>query len=129
MRHFNTEEKQTEAFEKCGAFFAFSPKQFNKEAAEGKNYTFIGGGLFTPVGTELSLMEALERINQERVAWELENNSLQDIIFDALANYETQLTGDISGAAEDLSEYGIATETIKEHYSDYYKLCVKNDWF
>ena len=42
------EEAQTKAFEKAGAFFAFSDKQFEEQKKEGVRYSYMGAGLICP---------------------------------------------------------------------------------
>lgn len=129
MQTFNTNDLQTKLFNTTGAFFAFSNKQFEEAQKEGVIYCDMGAGLICPKANAKALADGLESINKQKIAYELENNTIAELINDSLGNYETQLTGDISETVAVMADYGITEQQVKEQYSAYFQLCVENDWF
>ena len=129
MKHCKIEKEQTKILDANSAFFAFSNEQFNTCADPKLNYKSLGGGLYCPENNIDSLQAQLSDSYNFKIQWELENNTLKDIIWDSLANYECQITGDYSDACEALKTYGITEDDIKKEWASYYKNCIDNDYF
>ncbi len=111
-----TENAQTELFNKVGAFFAFSNKQFDEGKKEGVKYSHLGAGLICPVGTGKEIMTTLDRIHKDGIQQDLAENSKEGVIKRELANHECYYTGDISACVDALADYGITKEEILAVY-------------
>ena len=129
MRYFNIEQDQTKILDDNGAFFAFSNEQWEQANNQSLTYKSLGGGLYCPENNVDLLAKQLKESHNCKIKWELENNSLKDIIWYELANYESQIEGDITEAGAALSYYGISIDAVKKEYVSYYKNCVDNDYF
>ncbi|TXK94591.1 hypothetical protein BMR05_12615 [Methylococcaceae bacterium HT4] len=127
VKNFSVETAQAAVFDKYGAFFAFSNNQFNEQKKEGVIYEGLASGMVAPVGADI--FKELEKIQQEKIAFELANNSLKIIIWDSLANYECQITSNCDDAVEALEQYGINREMIAKEWPAYFQHCVENDYF
>ncbi|HHY0497211.1 hypothetical protein JL857_20785 [Vibrio parahaemolyticus] len=112
-----TNDKQTQAFDEAGAFFAFSQKQFSEAKKEGIEYCSMGAGLICPVEKAKHLFDRLEQINKEGVAQDIAENGKQAIIRRELFNYECFYTGDICNCVEALEDYGYSYDDIYQVYS------------
>ena len=129
MIHFNNEAGQTKTLDDNGAFFAFSNEQMDKCANRSLTYKSLGAGLYCPENNVDLLAKQLKENHSFKIQWELDNNSLKDIIWYELANYESQIDGDITEAVLALSAYGISTDAVKKEYASYYQHCIDNDYF
>jgi len=106
------EEAQTKAFEKAGAFFAFSDKQFEEQKKEGVKYSHIGAGLICPKENCKSLVKALGVIHKAGMEQDLKENTKEGVIKRELANHEAYYTGSIESTFDALEPYGITAEEI-----------------
>lgn len=113
LQHY-IEEAQTEAFRKHGAFFAFSPKQFDEQKQEGVLYASLGHGLLCPKPNAQALIEELNSIHDAGVAKDLEENGKEAIIKRELDNHECYYTGSIDACVEKLKAYPITEEEIRK---------------
>ena len=129
MNIFNTDSAQSKALNKNGAFFAFSNKQFDEAKKENTKYISLGGGLIAPESNAESLIKELDSICTQKIEFELNNNSIKDIIWYELANHECQISCDYESVISLLKPYGITEDMIKAEFSDYYQHCVDNDYF
>lgn len=129
MKHFNNEAGQTKIFDDNGAFFAFSNEQFTLACDASINYKSLGGGLYCPENNAGALVKQLEESHSFKIKWELDNNSLKDIIWYELANHEVQISGGLNDAIDALKPYKISLEDITNEYKDYYQDCIDNDYF
>jgi len=129
MKHFNIEKQQTAIFEKFGAFFAFGQKQFDERKKEGVTYVNAGAGLLAPKGTAEELCADLAALSKNKIQWELDNNSVKDIIFYSLGNYECQISSDYSDAVDAVKYYGITEAEVAAVWPEYWNHCVDNDYF
>lgn len=111
------EEAQTKAFEKAGAFFAYSNKQFDEQKKQGVRYVSVGLGLICPKDTVAALINELAAIAKQGIKDDLAENGKEGVIKRELANYECFYTGDPSGAVEALEGYGISEEEIMEVFN------------
>lgn len=129
MKHSNVDNEQTKILDDNGAFFAFSNEQFNACVDQSIIYKSLGGGLYCPENNIDNLTIQLKDSHTFKINWELSNNTLKDIIWDQLANHESQITGDYSDACEALKPYGISEDQIKTEWPNYYQNCIDNDYF
>jgi len=121
--------KQTEAFNKFGAFFAFSDSQFNEKKVNGIKYTSLGAGLIAPTDNAKSLVKALNTITSEAIQADIADNGIKAIIHRELANHECQITGSYDDVIDKLEPYGITVEQIKAEWPEFWNICVDNDYF
>ena len=129
MNYFNIELKINDLLTKNGAFFAFTEQQYNDAALPGVEYKRICAGMLCPSDNVKTVMDSLDSLSDEKINWELANNTLKTIIWDSLANYESQITGCYSDAYEALKPYGITEDQIKKEWPGYYQSCIDNDYF
>ena len=129
MNHFNTDLKINELLTKNGAFFAFTEQQYNAEALPGVEYRRLYAGMLCPSDNVKTVMNGLDNLSDEKIQYEISNNSIKIIIWDALANYECQISGDYSDACEALKPYSITEDQIKKEWPSYYQNCIDNDYF
>lgn len=129
------EDAQTELFKETGAFFAFSNEQFSEGVKkvgankENKVMSFGMGGYVLSKNIDL-LINGLNNINKKGIELDIKENGIKNIIWRELANYETQITGDILNTVEALADYGITSAEIRKVYkNDYFPHCVENDLF
>ena len=129
MNHFNTDLKINELLTKNGAFFAFTEQQYNVEALPGVEYKRLYAGMLCPSNNVKTVMNGLDSLSDEKIQYELTNNTLKTIIWDSLANYECQISGDYNDACSALKVYGITEDDIKKEWPSYYQNCINNDYF
>ncbi|MEZ9698813.1 hypothetical protein AB4455_12085 [Vibrio sp. 10N.261.46.E12] len=106
------QDKQTQAFNEAGAFFAFSNQQFADEKKEGVKYASLGMGLICPVDNAKQLMTRLDSIAQEGIAEDIKENGKAAIIRRELFNHECFYTNEICDCVEKLEDYGITYDEI-----------------
>ena len=128
MYHFNIEVKINDLLTENGAFFAFTEQQYNAEALPGVEYKRIYAGMLCPSDNVKTVMVGLDNLSNEKTHWELANNTIKTIIWDSLANYECQITGNYNDAIEALKVYGITEDDIKTEWPSYYQNCIDNDY-
>ena len=116
-------------FDKHGAFFAFSNAQYNEKAKENEKYTSLGAGLICPVSAIKNLKNDMDNAINKYEKQDLKENGKQKIIWRELANYECQISYDISDAVHALKSYGITEAEIKKEWPAYLQHCVDNDYF
>ena len=108
------ENAQTRLFDKTGAFFAFSNKQFDEAKKDGVKYVSVGAGMICPTENVKELIETLHSIYKGAIKKDLKENGKETIIKRELYNHECFYTNDISDAVDKLEFYGF---TEKEIYS------------
>jgi len=111
-----TQEHLTKAFEKHGAFFAFSKSQFDEKKVEGVKYVSDGTGMIAPKENYKELYEEIEEIHRNGIKQDIEENGIESIIKRELSNYECYYTGEIEDAVDALEDYGITYEQVKNVY-------------
>ena len=124
-----TEDKQTELFKECGAFFAFSQERFNEKKVKGAKYVSLDGGLIVLKSKVEVLREGLSKIHEEGIKQDIKENGKKGIIWRELGNHEAQITNCINDTVEALSDYGFITEEIQSEYEAFFSHCVENDLF
>ena len=129
MNYFNIDVKINDLLTANGAFFAFTEQQYNDEALPGVEYKRLYAGMLCPSDNVKTVMDELDNLSDEKTRWELANNSIKTIIWDSLANYECQISGDYTDAYEALKVYGITEDQIKTEWPGYYQNCIANDYF
>ncbi|MEZ8306143.1 hypothetical protein AB6C61_20185 [Vibrio splendidus] len=111
------QDKQTQAFNDAGAFFAFSNQQFDEEKKDSVKYASLGMGLICPVDNAKQLMTRLDSIAQEGIAEDIKENGKKAIIRRELFNHECFYTNDICDCVEKLEGYGITYDEIHEVFN------------
>lgn len=106
-------DKQTDALDAAGAFFAFSQKQFDEAKKEGVVYVNGPMGIICPKDTIKQLMINLEKIVDEGIAEDIKENGLNMIIRRELNNHEAYYTQDIASTVEALGGYPVTEEEIR----------------
>ena len=129
MNYFNIDVKINDLLTANGAFFAYTEQQYNDEALPGVDYKRLYAGMLCPSDNVKTVMNGLDSLSDEKTQYELSNNTLKDIIWDSLANYECQISGDYSDAIDALKPYGITEDDIKTEWPSYYQNCIDNDYF
>lgn len=123
------ENKQTEAFNKYGAFFAFSDTQYDEKAVKGVKYASLGAGLIAPVDNVKLLATDLKSIRRDAIQQDINENGIEAIIQRELANHECQITCDYTDALDALAGYDVTEKQVKEQYDIFFQICVDNDYF
>jgi hypothetical protein len=124
-----TETRTTELLNSTGAFFAFGQKQMDEQKVEGITYTSMGGGLIVPIVNAAEFADRFKTIVSESIAQDIAENGKPAIIRRELANYECQITSDISDAVEALEGYGITEEEVQAQWGAFFQDCIDNDYF
>lgn len=122
----NIEDQQTAIFKKCHAFFAFSNSQFaeKKEEQYKGEYTNLGGGLIIPQSFVELYVEEMGGLHFKGIADIQKAFTKKEIIWHALANYEVQITGDVTDAVESLKDYkDITKRDVLNEYVEFYNDC------
>ena len=107
-------EKQTIAFEKAGAFFAFSEKQFLEQKLDGVVYSRTSVGMFCPEKNIDTLESELKEILLQGLKDDIAENGFFNIIKRELANHESYHTGDIDDAYYSLKKYNVTFSDVKQ---------------
>jgi hypothetical protein len=129
------QDAQSAAFEKYGAFFAVSDKQFEQQRKLGVRYTHMGANLICPSDNVTQLAEALEAIHQEAVWWDVKENGAEAIIEREYFNHEIQLTMDRSAMLMAITLHAklfpekFTAEVIDRVCAKCFNLACENDWF
>lgn len=129
MDYFNIETKINDLLTANGAFFAFTEQQYNAEALPGVEYKRLYAGMLCPSNNVKTVLNGLDSLSDEKTEWELANNTVKAIIWDALSNYECQITGNYNDAIDALKLYGISEADIKTEWPAYYQNCIDKDYF
>ena len=124
-----TQDKQTAVFDKFGAFFAFSDKQFKDKQQDGVKYASLGAGLIAPVEHAKELAKSLKSISQDAIQQDIAENGIKAIIHRELGNHECQITMDYDDVVDVLAPYGITKEQIKAEFNEFMQVCIDNDYF
>ena len=124
-----TNEATTELLNEMGAFYAFSPSQFDEQKAINIEYYSLDNGLTCPCNNSEELKRRMNYIFTNGIKKDLEENGKDKIIWRELANYETQITGDISDTVEAVDMYGLTREEVQAVYVRYCEHCCENDLF
>ena len=107
-----TEEAQTFALKKAGAFFAFTTESFNIQRDKARKYVNLGSGLICPKDTFKQLDADLGVIVEQGIQLDMSENWRNDIIKRELANHECVYTGSPNRAIEALKKYPITEDNI-----------------
>lgn len=128
-------QAQTETFNKYGAFFAFSKKQFDESKKENMKYVSMGSGLICPKENTKKLVSELDKIYLDAIKLDVKENGAEKIIEREYFNYECQLTMDVSSALSSISGHKkefpklFTEELINATFKKCFGLAVENDWF
>jgi len=120
---------QTEIFQKHGAFFAFSQKQFDEQKQDGVKYASMYAGMIAPADNADQLHHDLTEYAETFAKKEMAEYGASRIIQHELANHEAQITMDISDTVDAVEIYGITYEQVKAEFPTFMKHCRDNDLF
>ena len=113
-------ERQSAAFKKAKAFFAFSDKQLQEGLTETnqnkEDVVSMGNGLIAAKNQASTLFKELEQIYTESIQQDIEENGLNAIIRRELSNHEAYYTGDIESTVDALEDYPVTAEDIHKVY-------------
>lgn len=124
------EKHQTKIFKKYFCLFAFSTEQFKKQANENFVYSSLGGGLYAPSKFAMKVVDKLEQVHKDAVKECQSKNTLEEIIWYELGNYETQISGDLDEVRSVLKDFdGMTEELLISTYNKFYNYCCKHDMF
>ena len=123
------EPLQTKLFNELGVIFAYSQQQFNEARVGGVEYSTLGMGLIVPTDNVEMFHTGHKKVVEEAVKLCLAENTIKDLIYNSLANYECQITMCIDDAVEALEVLGITREQVRAGWAEYYQYCVDNDYF
>lgn len=111
------EALQTAAFNKYGAFFAFSDLQFNEGKKENVKYVNMGTGLLCPKENAADLLAELDTIYKNAIKQDIAENGKAGIIERELHNHEAFYTGSIADTIDKLTDYGFTRADIVAEYN------------
>jgi len=115
------EQQQTAAFERYGAFFAFSDKQLEEKRQEGIKYVSLFSGLIVPKTHADQLLEELKQITDNYIKRDIEENGKTAIIERELANHEAGYTYSIDDTVTALESYGITAVEVQAVFNRWIK--------
>ena len=107
---------QTDLFNRTGAFFAFSDKQFNEQKKEGVKYAQLPSGLIVPKKHVQTVITELEMIFKRAMKQDLKENGKEAIIRRELNNHECVYTMSIEDALPGLLDYGFTEVEVQQVY-------------
>ena len=124
-----TTDLRTELFSECGAFFALNVEQLKKHKKQNVKYVLLADSLICDKRYKQKLINGLSEIQARSIKKDIKENSVKDIIWRELANYESQITMDITDTVEALKPYNITKERILQEWKEYFQSCKDNDYF
>ncbi len=110
-------------------FFAFGNKQFEEAREVGVKYTSLGNGLLVPTANVKQFLIDFENVAESNIKKDIKENGIKNIIWRELANYEAQISMDITDTVEALKSYGISRKDIAKQYKAYFNNCIELDLF
>lgn len=131
----DTQKAQEKIFEECGVFFAFNKAQFDEGvkkvgASADNKITQISSGIFVLSNYLDIFQKKMTTLRAEGLKQDIEENGKENIIHRELANYETQITGNLREVVEALEDYGISEDEIRSYFRQkYIPYCIENDLF
>lgn len=137
MKYFTEylEEFTNPIYEKFGAFYAFTKKQFDENKLEGVTYVQIPGGLICPKDIVKDFQIEMSKGYDKALNKDIKENTPKKIIRREYFNYEAHIDGDTDRVWETLEKYKthspdlftdeFITKTIRKAYRD----AVRYDWF
>ena len=131
MKYLNDyiEEKREKLFADTGAFFAFGQKQFEEKRKPGVKYVNLKMGLVCPKENVKRFFEAWDKIHEDGVKADMQENGKKAIIERELFNHECQITYDYSDVTAKLSNYPITEAEIAAEFPGFMNLCREKDYF
>lgn len=110
------EAKQTELFNRCGVFFAFSTEQFNEGKTplkEGDKYVSMGMGGYLPKSEIDNFSSGMKELSKWFKQAIKDNKARRSLIAYELANHEAYYTGDIEDTLNVLGSDYSREEVLK----------------
>ncbi len=112
------QERQSKAFDKAGAFFAFSREQFNEHKKEGVTYVNMNMGMICPKENADTLVTELDTIYRECIAQDIEENGLNAIIRRELNNHEAYYSRDLQSTQDALTDYPVTADDVRRVFNN-----------
>lgn len=120
------EKEQSKLFNKYGAFFMFgNQKEILQELKTKKEehiksglmtsddkFCSLGFGLYAPTKNAPKIREGMAQITKNKVAKDIKDNGIKNIIIRELYNYETFISYDFDTVISALKPYNVSTELI-----------------
>jgi hypothetical protein len=115
------EREQTKLFNKYGVFFAFSNEQFkegvDKVGASPENKVVsLGAGMYCLSKNKEELLKGMKAITKNKVAKDIKDNGIDNIIVRELYNYETFISYNFDDVKEALKPYNVSDEQISKAF-------------
>ncbi len=116
MKHLTdyTQSGMTAIFEKYGAFFAFSDKQFNEQKKEGVEYVQTEAGMICPKEHVKTVLSDIENNYRNGIQSDIAENGTRAIIQRELMNHEYGYTFDLNDTVQALVDYPVTAKEIRE---------------
>ena len=116
------EAKQTQLFNECGLFWAFSNQQFTENKTplkEGEKYVSIGGGGYLPKGNLDKFLDGMKEQDKWYKAEVKANKGARraSIVYE-LANHEAYYTGTIDDTMDALGKEYTRKEVLKVYLEE-----------
>lgn len=112
-------DRQSEAFKKHKAFFAFGNSQLidgMKEigVTDMKELCQLGGGMICPKTEAEALTKELTTIYEESIQQDIKENGLERIVLRELGNHEAGYTGCTESTEDALADYPVTKDDIRK---------------
>lgn len=113
-----TDAAVSKALDEFGGFFAFSKAQFDEKKKEGVQYVSLFAGLIAPKENAKKLLDAIDKIYEDGMKQDLDENGKVGIIKRELANHEAYYTHDIDSTVDALEGYGITRDEVNKVFKN-----------
>jgi hypothetical protein len=107
-----TDKELKDAFDRAGAFWAFSNEQLAEVSKPGVEYVGLGAGLVCPKGAAAQLLADIDVITAAGREADLAENGREKVIIRELDNHECFYLSDPEDAFYALRPYGISREEV-----------------
>ena len=101
-----TKEGISELYDRLGAFFAFSTKQFKESAVKGEKYMSLGSGTVVPQRNAAALVDGVAEVIAKGIEADKGDHTPEQIILRELRNHECFYVGSPCAAIDKLKDYG-----------------------
>ena len=90
--------------------------QFEEKRVDGITYTQNSSGMIAPKENFKTLVQEIDKIYEDGIKQDIEENGIESIIKRELSNYECNYTGEIEDAVDALEDYGITYDDVMAVY-------------
>ncbi len=85
--------------------------------------------MLVPTANVKQFLIDFENVAESNIKKDIKENGIKKIIWRELANYEAQISMDITDTVEALKSYGISRKDIAKQYKAYFNNCIELDLF